>query len=93
MRKKFNVTLVEYLNVYAGRASELYPLQLENLYQITVETFKIEKVSPELFHKMSILFLHCVKLGKIEFAVRSILDISLSAARRDQESSIKYVRF
>ena len=91
MRKKFNITMVEYLNVYAGRASELYPSQLEGLYRITVESFKIEKVSFEVFHKMSIILLHCVKLGKIEFFARSILEIGLSAARKEQELLVKYV--
>lgn len=51
----------------------------------------MERVNTDLFHKMSILLLHCVKLGKIEFAVKSILDMSLSAAERDKEFPIKYV--
>lgn len=58
---------------------------------MVVESFKIEKVSIDLFHKMSIILLHCVKLGRIEFAAVSILDISLKAAKKDQEQLIKYV--
>jgi hypothetical protein len=85
LRRNFNIILVEFLCVYAGRASELYRSQLDSVLMIAVESFKQDKVSIDLFHKLSVIMLHCLKLGRIDFAVRAILEISIAGARKDPE--------
>ena len=53
--------LVEFLIVYSGRASELYPSQLDNLIHIAIESFKIERVNLEVFHKLCLVLHHSIK--------------------------------
>jgi hypothetical protein len=46
----------------------------------------------ESFYKIAMALLHFVKIGRMEHSAKEIMEISMLAARKETEYTIKYVK-